>query len=58
MTREDILDALTHLEYQLEQDYVDINGWPDEVELFIVREAIKEYRVNHDLSDIQPSYLA
>ena len=45
--KEDILDALNRLEYQLEHDYVDINGWPDEVELHIVSEALKEYRAKY-----------
>lgn len=49
MIREDIVDALRRIESQLENDYLDISDWPDEVELHIVREAIAEYKVNHDL---------
>ena len=45
--REDIVDALNRIESMLEDDYIDLNGWPDEIELYIVEEAIKEYRTSH-----------
>lgn len=47
MTREAILDALNRLEGMLENDYIDITNWTDEAELWVVVEAIKEYRENH-----------
>ena len=47
MTREAIVDALNRIEGMLENDYVDISGWPDEIELHIVREAIAEYKAKY-----------
>lgn len=49
MTNEDIKDALNRIDSQLESGYLDISDWPDEAEMNIVRDAITEYRANHNL---------
>ena len=49
MSYEDILDALNRIEYQLENGYLDIHWLSDEEEMYVVREALKEYRANHNL---------
>lgn len=43
------LDALKRIEAQLEYDYVDISGWPDEDELALIREMVSDFRQKHNL---------
>lgn len=51
-SREDIEDALNRIDAQLECGYLDISdGCCDDVEMYIVRKAIQEYKKNHNLEE-------
>lgn len=50
-SREDVEDALNRIDAQMEMGYLDIGGVGDDVEMYIIQQAIKEYRKNHNLEE-------
>ena len=44
----DVEDAVRRLEYQLDHEYVDISGYQDEIEVSILKEALKMFTEKYD----------
>ena len=50
LEKEKVIEALDEIEGQIECGYIDLNDiYPEELLFAVVIQAIKEYRINHNL---------